>query len=174
MPLFDNVLPDTENINTIFIGIAEYKVARAPARLETHSLGSCVGVALYDKNSKIAGLAHIMLPAGKLKMKDPQHSHKYADIAINDMLKEMIEMGANKQNIIAKIAGGACMFQGAGISECMQIGYKNITSVKQILSELNIKIISEDTGGTAGRTVILDAETGRFIIKTAFSPPKEI
>ena len=46
----------------IKVGMADLKVCKYPDSLTTLGLGSCVGVALYDKATKVTGLAHIMLP----------------------------------------------------------------------------------------------------------------
>ncbi len=48
--------------NEIKVSISDYKVSESPDKLITLGLGSCVGVAIYDKITKIGGLSHIMLP----------------------------------------------------------------------------------------------------------------
>ena len=158
---------------TICVNIAEFVVAKNPVILETRSLGSCVGIVLYDVVSKICGLAHIMLPDSK-KVSFGGRPGKYADIALNQILKKMLELGANKGTIVAKMAGGACMFSGPSISDFMNIGLRNETAIKNILSELKINLLAEDCGGSHGRTIEFNSQTGKLIIKSSMAPTKEI
>lgn len=157
----------------ISISIAEIAVGKNSTILETQSLGSCVGVALYDPLTKIGALAHIMLPDSK-KTTTHNKSGKYADTAIKEMYDRMIALGAEKRNITAKIAGGACMFSGVGITEFMNIGLRNITAVKNVLKELDIYLSAEDCGGNRGRTIEFSTETGFLTIKSAMHEVKVI
>ena len=93
-------------METTCVNIAEFAVVKNPATIETRSLGSCVGIVLYDLKTKACGLAHIMLPDSK-KVTVGGKPGKYADIALEKMLGKMLEMGVNKNNVIAKMAGGA-------------------------------------------------------------------
>src|SRR5699024_8941830 len=90
------------------VGIADLQVTIAPNRLKTSGLGSCVGVVIYDQN--IAGLAHVMLPDSTASKKSNQNVMKYADTAIDLMLKKLVSQGAKKSRLKAKLAGGAHMF----------------------------------------------------------------
>ena len=154
----------------INVGIADHGVARTPYILRT-ILGSCVGICLFDPASKVGGLSHIMLPTSK---KIPTNLKKYADTAIPYMLDEMISIGAERENIVAKITGGATMFKHSDSSLMGDIGRNNIYSVKDILGGLNIKIIAEDVGGDYGRTIDFYLETGEIRIKTIGKETKVI
>ena len=88
---------------------------------------------------------------------------KQADIAIENMLEELNLAGSSKKNIVAKIAGGAHMFAGKDV---IDIGKQNVLSVKEVLKEKGIKIISEDTLGNLGRTVLADIKDGSYKVKT--------
>jgi len=158
---------------TITIGIGEYKIVKCPDMIETHSLGSCVGVVLYDEVLKVCGMAHIMLPCYKKGM-DISNPNKYADLAIKSMLSDLIAIGSEPRNIVAKIAGGACMFEGAGISENMQIGYKNVLAVKEILEALNIQIVAQDCGQNYGRTIEFHPATGKLFVISVARGVKEL
>lgn len=151
---------------TIRVGMAEYKTAKSPLILTTLGLGSCVGVALYDKTIKVAGLAHIMLPDSRLSSKKRYNPGKFADTAIDALVENMIKLGANARNIKSKIAGGAQMFKVKSENSIMRIGKRNIEAVKQKLDLLNIEIVAEDVAGNYGRTVELHCETGAFTIKS--------
>lgn len=150
-------------IGSVKVGMADYKVSKSPDKLITLGLGSCVGITFYDKNRKIGGMAHIMLP----KNTNPEkRSAKFADVAIEDMLRELIASGASTNSIEAKITGGAQMFSFSSSDEKKSVGYRNVVSVKQILQEHRIKIIAEDTGGNFGRTIEIDLCNGELRIKT--------
>lgn len=147
----------------IKVGMADYKVTKAPNRLITLGLGSCIGITLYDKNKKIGGMAHIMLP----KNNDPTvRSLKFADVAITEMIKEMEALGVRTRDIEAKIAGGAQMFSFTASDEKKSVGYRNIAFVKDFLKEKELRLIAEDTGGNVGRTIEIDLVTGVLSIKT--------
>jgi chemotaxis protein CheD len=159
--------------NIIKVGMADLQSARHPCIITTLGLGSCVGVALYDSSKKIAGLAHIMLPSST-QARNNGNVAKFADTAIAKLVDDMIMLGASKANIVAKLAGGAQMFQFSNASEMMRIGLRNVAAVKEMLSQLRIPIIAEDTGGNYGRTIEINSENGALLIKTIGHGVKEI
>jgi len=154
----------------INVGIADYGVAGSPNVLRT-ILGSCVGICIYDPETTVGGLSHIMLPTSK---KEASNIKKYADTAIPAMINDMLKAGAGKNRLIAKIAGGATMFKHAENSLMGDIGRNNILSVKSILASLDIRIVSEDVGGDYGRTIDFYLETGEIRIKTIGKDTKVI
>lgn len=153
------------NVKTIKVGMADLNVTKSPNLLTTLGLGSCVGITLYDKVNKIAGLAHIMLPSSK-EIKNNENKAKFADTGIDELVQYMIKMGAERNNLIAKIAGGSQMFNFNSSNDILKIGERNVLATKVKLKELNIKIVSEDTGGNFGRTIILDSNDGLLQVKT--------
>ncbi len=151
----------------INVGIADMGVAMSPNILRT-ILGSCVGICIYDPKVKIGGLSHIMLPTSK----KPSHNiKKYADTAIPLMIDEMLALGAGRERMIAKLAGGATMFKHTGNSLMGDIGKNNIQSVKEILASLKIPVLCEELGGDYGRTIDFYLETGEVKIKTIGKEP---
>lgn len=155
----------------IKVGMADYKVSEGPNRLITLGLGSCIGITVYDKRRKIGGMAHIMLP----KNPDPTKSiAKFADTAIEAMLNDLANMGVGIRSLEAKLAGGAQMFTFSSSNEMNSIGFRNAEAVKQELKKRGVKIIAEETGGGAGRTIELDLEDGKLKIKTMGSGEKYI
>jgi chemotaxis protein CheD len=144
------------------VRMAEYAIATSPGLLVTVGLGSCVGVALYDYRKKIGGLVHIMLPVNRKGLKPA----KYADTGIELLIKKMIEKGANKRRLIAKIAGGSQMFAISGNNSSLQVGKRNIEKVRSILKDKNINIKGEDVGGDYGRTMKFHTNDGSILIKS--------
>ena len=99
---------------------------------------------------------------------------KFADTAIEDLLVEVQNQGAKRDHLIAKIAGGAEMFQTVGMTSSMRIGYRNVVAVKEKLEDLDIAIIAEDTGENYGRTIEMDLDNGELRIKTIMDKMKII
>jgi chemotaxis protein CheD len=148
--------------NLINVGIADFAISSSPDILRT-ILGSCVGICLYDPESRIGGMSHIMLPT----MKDSSKSmKKYADAAIPLMLRDMEERGAKRGSIRAKIAGGATMFTLSENSVMGEIGNNNVARVREVLKGLGISLAAEDTGGNYGRTIDFYLETGMVKVKS--------
>lgn len=157
----------------IKVGMADYKVGKNPSSLISYGLGSCVGIALYDPITKVGGLAHIMLP-DSTQARSAENPAKFADTALPRMLDDMIRLGASKTRIIAKIAGGAQMFTFANATDIMRVGERNTEAVRIVLNKIDIRIVSEDTGGNYGRTVELKLDSGVYRVKTIDKGEKEL
>ncbi|AHM56635.1 chemoreceptor glutamine deamidase CheD [Peptoclostridium acidaminophilum DSM 3953] len=153
------------NNEYIKVGMADYKIGTGDDVLVTLGLGSCVGIVLYDKFKRIGGMAHIMLPSSK-EIKNNANKAKFADTALEEMLYEIVKMGAIKGRIIAKIAGGAQMFSIAAKGTTLNIGQRNVDAVKEKLGELRIPIIAEDTLGNYGRTIEFSCSNGDLKIRS--------
>jgi chemotaxis protein CheD len=149
----------------IIVGMADLNVTRAPGILTTLGLGSCVGIAVFDLTTKIAGLAHIMLP-DSTQIQNNTNVAKFADTGLKKLLADMLRMGAKKDAMKAKIAGGAQMFAFNSTNDSMRIGDRNVEATIRLLKMYNIPLIAKETGANFGRTVELYAEDGRFLIKT--------
>ena len=157
----------------IRVGMADYKVGSAPSTIISYGLGSCIGISLYDPQTKIGGLLHIMLP-DSTQARPTENPAKFADTGLPLMLKDVLALGANRARLVAKIAGGAQMFAFQNATDIMRVGTRNAEAAKKILKDLNIKIIAEDTGGTYGRTVSIDLNDGVYKVKTIDKGEKEI
>ena len=150
--------------STIEVGISDYKTSRSPDMLVTYALGSCIGTVLYDFSTRLGGLSHIMLPSSSLLAEKPIDDRmKYADTAIPDLLRELEALGARRASLMAKIIGGANMFNSGGASFVDTIGERNIEAVRSVLAELGVPLVAEDVGANYGRTVyvLLDCGTVR-------------
>ena len=152
--------------NLIRVGIADYKIASDPHGLVTLGLGSCVGIAIYNTLTKIGGLSHIMLPDSKAFGSEAR-SEKFADLAIIMMIREMNQGRLLNKSLVAKIAGGARMFDYKDKNQMTEIGQRNVYAVEKILWELEIPILGRHTGGTIGRTMVVDLSDFKVDIRTA-------
>ena len=158
----------------IKVGMADLKTGKAPDILTTLGLGSCIGIALWDPVTKIGGLAHVMLP-DSTKIRNNSNIAKFADTGIQKLYDDMIKAGAKRSKLVAKIAGGAKMFELSNASSPgTNIGEKNAIASRAKLKALGIPLIAEDTGLNFGRTVELYSETGQFLIKSVGRQEKYI
>ena len=157
----------------IKIGIADIAVSKDPDIITTLGLGSCIGIAMFDPGSKVGGLVHVMLP-DSTKIKQNSNPAKFADTGIQDLLNRMIKAGANKSRIVAKIAGGAKMFEVSGTTDVGNVGERNAQASKNKLKQLGIRLIAEDCGANYGRTVELNCTDGSYVIKAVGRPVKTI
>ncbi len=149
--------------NKYIVGIADMKIARSEGTLITYALGSCIGICLYDPVIKLGGMVHIMLP--EALSSGNQNVFKYADTGIRETIRKMEVFGARKQRLVAKIAGGAKMFDVQATGPLGNIGDRNIVSTKNILKMEGIKLLKEDTGANYARTLSFDVSNGMARIK---------
>lgn len=155
----------------IIVGMADFNVCRATDSLMTLGIGSCIGIVLHDKTTKISGMAHIMLPSSEQYRSEAGFNrNKFADTAIEDMLNKMLHMGVNKGSLIAKFAGGAHVFNMAGSSNALTVGERNAQAVTDILRQSGIPVVAKDVGGSKGRTIEFLAQTGELFIRTIGGP----
>jgi chemotaxis protein CheD len=157
----------------IIVGMADLNTMKGQGILTTIGLGSCVGIAMYDKVNKVGGLAHVMLP-DSTKILNNTNVAKFADTAIVKLRDDMVKIGANKILIKAKIAGGSQMFAFNSSDDKLRVGDRNIEATIECLRQNNIQLLSSDTGLNYGRTVELNIETGEFLIKTVLKGNKYI
>ncbi|MCU0825740.1 MAG: chemotaxis protein CheD [Leptospira sp.] len=150
----------------INVGIADIQVGRDTEVLRT-TLGSCIGIVLYDSERKIGAISHIMLakdPTGKDSIKFP---HKYGETALPILIKMMQDAGSQIGQFACRMFGGASMFKGINSQFLQNIGEQNIAIVRKFMEEKKIPIIVEDVSGNEGRTISLYCDDGRVLLKKA-------
>jgi chemotaxis protein CheD len=143
------------------VGIAEYEVAAGGTALTTSGLGSCIGLALYDRTAGVIGLVHVMLPTADGGDGAPA---KFADSGTERLIEAMAEAGADPDRLAAKLAGGSDMLEFSGEEE--SIGTRNAETVRATLDEHGIPVVAEDVGGDYGRSLRLDPD-GDLAVKSA-------
>ena len=148
------------------VGISEMYISKDPEDIiVTYSLGSCVGVSLYDTHVRIGGMVHCMLPLSKI---DPQKALVkpciFTDTGVALLLQELFNFGAGRGSLVVKIAGAASLLDEKGL---FKIGERNYTVLRKILWKNNLLIAAESVKGTASRTMSLYMNTGKTTIKSA-------
>lgn len=132
-------------------------------------LGSCVGVALLDAATGVAGLAHVMLPEANAAYSAPA---KFADRAIPSLIAATERLGAVRDRLEAVLVGGAQMFGKTGRaggtgSAGLDLGTRNEAAVREALAREQIPIRAAATGGSRGRTVRVRAVAPLVAVKEA-------
>lgn len=147
------------------VGISEMRVSnKTDDVLVTYSLGSCVGVALYDPEARVAGLIHCMLPLSRIDTEKAQaQPEMFVDTGVPHLLRAVLELGASKQRLIAKVAGGGAPLNDNGV---FKIGERNYVVLRKVLWKNDILIASEDVGGTAARTMYVRVADGRITVRS--------
>jgi chemotaxis protein CheD len=130
----------------------------------TYSLGSCVGLALYDPEARVGGMIHCMLPLSRI---DPEKAKKnpcmFTDTGVPKLLQAVLEMGATRRRLVAKVAGAAAPLNDNSV---FKIGERNYVVLRKVLWKNDILIASEQVGGTVARTLFLHLDTGRTVVKS--------
>jgi chemotaxis protein CheD len=145
----------------IEVKMGDVAVAKKEDNLTVSGIGSCLIVTLYDPRLRIGGLAHTMLPSsGYSNPKDT----KYVDIAIDHMLEKMVNLGARREELEAKLIGGANMFSAFA----SDMGKENVLSAKEKLKKEGIKLAGESVGGSQGRSVEFSIATGIVTVRMKF------
>ena len=150
----------------IIVGISDAKLARSSAEvIVTYSLGSCIGICLYNQRLKLGGMLHFQLPDSKLDENKAQlRPFMFADTGLARLLEGLAALGSQKHDLIVKIAGGAAMQNGPANFE---IGKRNALAIRKALWKAGLMIKAADLGGEAARNLYLDMETGAVTVKSA-------
>jgi chemotaxis protein CheD len=156
------------------VGIADMKIAKGHQSIRTSGLGSCVGVVIFDDFADLAGMVHVMLPSSSISKDSRFNLAKFADTGIRELVKCLTLQGGRINRFKAKIAGGAQMFQFTSGSDLMRIGPRNVEAVKEELTKLGIPILSEDVGGSNGRTIEFHIESSLLNVRTVNMGVKDI
>lgn len=150
----------------IVVGVGDMAVSnKLDDVLITYSLGSCIGVAVYDPVAKVGGLLHYMLPESSI---DPEKAKKnpamFGDTGIPLLFKSCYGLGATKANMVVKVAGGGQILDENGV---FNIGKRNYMILKKLFWRNNVRIAAEDVGGSVNRTMRLEISSGRVFLKVS-------
>jgi chemotaxis protein CheD len=149
------------------VGVADFKISGdVPDVLITYALGSCLGIAVYDLKLKRAGLLHCMLPDSSIdRNKAAGNPCLYVDSGMKVLLHDFYRNGSLKNNLIIRAAGGASSKVNEE-EDFFQIGRRNFVSLRKYLWDEGLLLKSYDIGGYGSRTVTLEVESGKMLIKS--------
>ncbi len=148
------------------VGVADMKVSNnIKESIITYSLGSCIGLVIYDPVVKVGGILHYMLPESSIdKDKAAARPYMFADSGIPRLFKTAYKLGAVKQRMIIYAAGGAEILDQKGF---FNIGKRNYMALKKMFFKNNVMINKQDVGGNKNRTVRIEIASGDIYVKTS-------
>jgi len=145
--------------------VGDMKVGSNEDVLVTHALGSCLGLMIYDPETKVGGMLHAMLPLSKINpQKAEANPFMFVDTGVPRLFKAVYELGGKKNRMVVKAAGCGRPLSN---NEMFKIGERNYIVLKKILWKNNVMLESEDIGGTSSRTVHFNILTGEIIISSS-------
>ncbi len=147
------------------VDIADCQVsAERTDTLITYSLGSCIGVTIWDPQVHVGGMIHYMLPESSLSPEKAKlKPAMFADSGVPTLFRAAYELGAVKKRLIVKVAGGSQLLDDNGT---FNIGKRNYVMLRKIFWKNGILIDAEDVGGSISRTIRLNVGTGQVTLKT--------
>jgi chemotaxis protein CheD len=162
-PLTTWVIPQAKK--ALVVGVADMVSSNDPsAELVTYSLGSCLGVVVYDPVKKAGGLLHLMLPDSTISPeKAVTKPYMFVDTGVPRVFKSVYSLGGDRSRVIVKVAGGA---QFLDPERRFNIGERNIQSLRDLLGRNGYSIHAQDVGGCNSRTLRLDMSTGNVSISS--------
>jgi chemotaxis protein CheD len=151
---------------TLVVGVADMVVSNdSAAVLVTYSLGSCLGITVYDPVQKVGGLLHIMLPDSKINAeKAASAPSMFVDTGVPRLFHAFYNLGGDKRRVVIKVAGGAQLLDERGV---FNIGERNFQAFTALLARNGYSVQGQNVGGLSSRTLRLDLTTGDVTIKSA-------
>lgn len=155
------------------VGVSDMKVSDDPESvIVTYSLGSCIGIAIYDSVVRVGGLLHFMLPESSLDMnKAKRNPYMFADTGIPALFKAAYKLGAKKQRMKVIVVGGSQVLDQKGL---FNIGKRNDIAVRKMFHKNNVIIDYKDIGGTVNRTIKIAVNNGDTWIKVSGKRERKI
>ena len=155
------------------IPAGSFKANRAESVIYQAFLGTCVGVALYDKKNKIGGLMHIILPQPPSES-SVDFPEKYASTGLPLLINKLVSLGASKDSMIATIAGGALVGPISNLDINLDIGGRSADIAQAILKANDIKLNKSETGGFFMSTLNLNMKNGETSIEPTWQEQTEV
>ena len=132
------------------------------------TLGSCIAACLWDRERRIGGMNHFMLPEGGAGA----DSGRYGSFAMELLINEMLKRGANRFSLEAKVFGGGAVISGMN---SINVGERNTSFVLDYLKTERIPVVSKDVLDIYPRKVGFFPASGKAMVKRlAASAPETL
>jgi len=141
---------------------AELYLAREPAMLET-ILGSCVSATMWSPRAGLGGMCHGVLPRCPGGTTAPD-GFRYVDFSIRYLAERFDELGATRSELHVKLFGGADVLPVSPNGK-RTVGFMNYHIALEVLEEQALLLSASDLGGTRGRTIHFNTETGDVFVR---------
>ena len=149
-------IPLAEESVQLFLEPGAILLAQQDSTIRT-VLGSCVSVCLWDRELLVGGMNHFLYPRPALH---EQPTARFGAAATLYLLKMMLRVGCEIENLVAQMYGGSFPEGASGVD----IGLENIAVARAVLAKKKVPIVSEDVGGTMGRKVVFDITSGHAVV----------
>lgn len=148
----------------VTVGVSDAKVSSNPeAVLATYSLGSCIGVTVYDPVARAGGMLHFQLPTSDIdKSKAEAQPMMFGDTGLARLLEKLSALGVNEKRSQIVLAGGAQILNDSNL---FNIGRRNHTAIRKLLWQRGLMIAREEVGGDGPRNMYLRIQDGSVLIK---------
>jgi len=120
------------------------------------TLGSCIAACLWDRDRRIGGMNHFMLPEGQ------GDSGRYGSYAMELLINELMKRGASRSALEAKVFGGGAVIAAM---TTLNVGERNTQFVLDYLRTERIPVVSKDVLDTCARKVCLLPASGKVLMK---------
>lgn len=170
-PLTKWVIPPPRK--TLIVGVADMLASNdSGAQVMTYSLGSCLGIVVYEPERRIGGLLHVMLPDSQIDpLKASSTPFMFVDTAVPRLFHAVYNLGADRSRVIVKAAGGAQFLDPGGV---FNIGERNRNALVALLDRNGFTLRASDLGGIASRTLKLDLATGEVLVQSPGTRPYKL
>ena len=155
------------------VQIGDIKVGGEDTVLFTIGLGSCVAIVVYDEGARVGGMAHAMLPT-PASARTSDKIGRFVTTAVPELIDRMVEHGADRNALRARLAGGASMFERLLTDYGRKLGPRNVQAARAALAAAGVPIDGEDVGGTYGRSVYLTVADGRMLVTSVHHDDVEL
>ena len=130
------------------------------------TLGSCIAACLWDREKRIGGMNHFLLPEGS----GGSESGRYGNFAMDQLIGEMVKRGANRNTMEAKVFGGGAVISGMN---SINVGERNTAFVLDYLKTERITVVSKDVLDIYPRKVCFLPASGKAMVKRLASANTE-
>lgn len=152
-----------DHVIEIFLQPGDFYFGGKDTRIRT-VLGSCVSIVLWHPKKKIGGMCHYMLPS-RVRRKGEPLDGRYANEAMELLLREIGQSGTHPHDYHAKVFGGGNMFPGTTRNAATHVGKKNVEMARKLIKEHGFSCVSEHLEGDGHRNVIFDVWSGHVWVK---------
>jgi chemotaxis protein CheD len=131
--------------------------------LITTTLGSCIAACLWDRERRVGGMNHFMLPDGPGGAGSAADaSGRYGAFAMDQLIGELVKRGASRLTMEAKVFGGGAVIEGMS---SLNVGERNTRFVLEYLATERIPVVSKDVLDIHPRKVCFLPATGKAMVK---------
>jgi chemotaxis protein CheD len=161
-PLVPQAVAEPSALQSLYLEPGGLVAVSRPTEVMT-ILGSCVAVCLWDEWLRVGGVNHFLLPTPPIGQ---PASGRHGTAAIPMLIREMEQLGSQRQHLRAKVFGGAHLMGPSPPDAPPSLGMRNAELARRLLAEWGIVILAEDVGGSAGRKLRFRTDDGTALVKS--------